>query len=95
MFSVAKRGFSPHFSGSAILSEGSLLHLTVDAFLIISENLLVLGGVCFCAPKGSQWEEIRMLKDVMLFLNSQLDRHLQDEISTLTGQIQCLPEDLA
>ncbi|KAF0932282.1 hypothetical protein E2562_009548 [Oryza meyeriana var. granulata] len=41
-----------------------------------------------------QWEEIRTLKDVVLFLETQPDRHLQDEISMLMGQIQCLAEEL-
>ncbi|KAL5209918.1 hypothetical protein ABZP36_005541 [Zizania latifolia] len=42
-----------------------------------------------------QREEIRTLKDAVLFPDSQPDRHLRDEISTLTGQIQCLAEELA
>ncbi|BAS86412.1 Os03g0750900 [Oryza sativa Japonica Group] len=42
-----------------------------------------------------QREEIRTLKDAVLFPDTQPDRHLRDEISTLTGQIQCLAEELA
>ncbi|KAL5217812.1 hypothetical protein ABZP36_018496 [Zizania latifolia] len=42
-----------------------------------------------------QREEIRKLKDAVLFPDTQPDRHLRDEISTLTGQIQCLAEELA
>lgn len=42
-----------------------------------------------------QREEIRALKNAVLFPDTQPDRHLRDEISTLTGQIQCLAEELA
>ncbi|PNT74133.1 hypothetical protein BRADI_1g08460v3 [Brachypodium distachyon] len=42
-----------------------------------------------------QREEIRTLKDAVLFPDTQPDRHVRDEISTLTGQIQCLAEELA
>ncbi|KAK1644004.1 hypothetical protein QYE76_061809 [Lolium multiflorum] len=42
-----------------------------------------------------QREEIRALKDAVLFPDAQPDRHVRDEISTLTGQIQCLAEELA
>ncbi|KAG8096736.1 hypothetical protein GUJ93_ZPchr0013g34467 [Zizania palustris] len=62
----------------------------VDSF----EEVENIGSNEHRAERDSQWEEIRTLKDVVLFLNSQLDRHLRDEISTLTGQIQCLAEEL-
>lgn len=46
-----------------------------------------------------QREEIRTLKDAVLFPDAepepQSDRRLRDEISTLTGQIQCLAQELA
>ncbi|CAN6297764.1 unnamed protein product [Urochloa humidicola] len=48
-----------------------------------------------------QREEIRTLKDAVLFPNDcsgpepEQDRRLRDEISTLTGQIQCLAQELA
>uniref|UniRef100_A0ACD6A550 Uncharacterized protein n=1 Tax=Avena sativa TaxID=4498 RepID=A0ACD6A550_AVESA len=42
-----------------------------------------------------QREEIRTLKDAVLFPDTQPDRHVRDEISTLTGQIQCLADELA
>lgn len=42
-----------------------------------------------------QREEISTLKDAVLFPDTQPDRHVRDEISTLTGQIQCLAEELA
>ena len=43
------------------------------------------------------WEEIRTLKDVVLFLHvePEPDRRLRDDISTLTDQIQCLAQELA
>ncbi|ONM56263.1 hypothetical protein ZEAMMB73_Zm00001d021076, partial [Zea mays] len=45
------------------------------------------------------WEEIRTLKDVVLFLHvepePEPDRRLQDDISTLTDRIQCLAQELA
>ncbi|KAL6636894.1 hypothetical protein ACP70R_024466 [Stipagrostis hirtigluma subsp. patula] len=46
-----------------------------------------------------QREEIRTLKDAVLFPDAEPvptpDRRLRDEISTLTGQIQCLAQELA
>ncbi|TVU44991.1 hypothetical protein EJB05_04457, partial [Eragrostis curvula] len=46
-----------------------------------------------------QREEISALKDAVLFPDAdpapEPDRHLRDEISTLTGQIQCLAQELA
>ncbi|KAM0823013.1 hypothetical protein ACQ4PT_071146 [Festuca glaucescens] len=42
-----------------------------------------------------QREEIKTLKDAVLFPDTQPDRHVRDEISTLTGQIQCLAAELA
>uniref|UniRef100_A0ACD6AJN9 Uncharacterized protein n=1 Tax=Avena sativa TaxID=4498 RepID=A0ACD6AJN9_AVESA len=42
-----------------------------------------------------QREEISTLKDAVLFPDTQPDRHVRDEISTLTGQIQCLADELA
>ncbi|KAE8817074.1 hypothetical protein D1007_05275 [Hordeum vulgare] len=42
-----------------------------------------------------QREEISTLKDAVLFPDTEPDRHVRDEISTLTGQIQCLAEELA
>ncbi|RCV40876.1 hypothetical protein SEVIR_9G089000v4 [Setaria viridis] len=46
-----------------------------------------------------QREEIRTLKDAVLFPDAERepepDRRLRDEISTLTGQIQCLAQELA
>jgi hypothetical protein len=46
-----------------------------------------------------QREEIRTLKDAVLFLDAdpelEPDRRLRDEISTLTDQIQCLAQELA
>ncbi|KAJ1293583.1 hypothetical protein BS78_01G079700 [Paspalum vaginatum] len=46
-----------------------------------------------------QREEIRTLKDAVLFPDAETepepDRRLRDEISTLTGQIQCLAQELA
>ncbi|VAI36812.1 unnamed protein product [Triticum turgidum subsp. durum] len=42
-----------------------------------------------------QREEISTLKDAVLFPDTQPDLHVRDEISTLTGQIQCLAEELA
>lgn len=44
-----------------------------------------------------QREEIRTLKDVVLFLHvePEPDRRLRDDISTLTDQIQCLAQELA
>ncbi|XP_062214572.1 uncharacterized protein LOC133915436 [Phragmites australis] len=46
-----------------------------------------------------QREEIRALKDAVLFPDAEKepepDRRLRDEISTLTGQIQCLAQELS
>ncbi|OEL31270.1 hypothetical protein BAE44_0007706 [Dichanthelium oligosanthes] len=44
-----------------------------------------------------QREEIRTLKDAVLFPDAEPepDHRLRDEISTLTGQIQCLAQELA
>lgn len=51
-----------------------------------------LKDLCQCLR---QREEIRTLKDAVLFPDTQPDRHVQDEISALTGQIHCLAEELA
>jgi hypothetical protein len=46
-----------------------------------------------------QREEIRTLKDVVLFLHVEPElepnHRLRDDISTLTNQIQCLAQELA
>ncbi|KAM3278136.1 hypothetical protein ACQJBY_045789 [Aegilops geniculata] len=42
-----------------------------------------------------QREEISTLKDAVLFPDTEPDRHVRDEISALTGQIQCLADELA